>query len=77
MGSERDNFLVSVDRARSVERYLRDQGIDPARIATRGYGETRPVADNATAEGRARNRRIEVLVTGTYTAETDDGGDGS
>ena len=77
VGSERDNFLISVDRARSVQRFLRNQGIDPERITTRGYGETRPVADNTSAEGRAKNRRIEVLVTGTYEAESADAESGS
>jgi outer membrane protein OmpA-like peptidoglycan-associated protein len=65
VGSERDNFLISVERSRAVQRWLIDAGVDEERIAVRGYGEIRPIADNATAEGRAQNRRIEVLVTGT------------
>ena len=64
VGSERDNFLISVERAKAVEVYLRDQGIDPARMSVRGYGEIRPIGDNTTSEGRDRNRRIEILVTG-------------
>jgi outer membrane protein OmpA-like peptidoglycan-associated protein len=64
VGSERDNFLISVERAKAVENYLRDQGIDPARMSVRGYGEIRPIGDNTTSEGRDRNRRIEILVTG-------------
>jgi outer membrane protein OmpA-like peptidoglycan-associated protein len=65
VGSERDNFIMSMERARAVEGWLRDAGIDPARMTIRGFGEIRPIADNTTAEGRAQNRRIEVLVTGT------------
>jgi hypothetical protein len=63
-----------------VEVYLRDQGIDPARMSVRGYGEIKPVGDNTTSEGRATNRRIEVLVTGVLEVpeeepEADSGGD--
>ncbi|MFQ5718683.1 MAG: OmpA family protein [Acidobacteriota bacterium] len=68
IGSERENFLVSLERARTVRQWLVDGGIDPARVAIRGYGETRPIADNLTEEGRRQNRRIEVLVTGTVEA---------
>jgi OOP family OmpA-OmpF porin len=80
VGSERDNFLISVERAKAVEVYLRDQGIDPARMSVRGYGEIKPVGDNTTSEGRATNRRIEVLVTGVLEVpeeepEADSGGD--
>jgi outer membrane protein OmpA-like peptidoglycan-associated protein len=65
VGSERDNFVMSMERARAVDLWLRDAGIDPARMTVRGFGEIRPIADNSTAEGRTQNRRIEVLVTGT------------
>ncbi len=74
VGSERDNFLMSLERARSVRRFLVDSGIMPERITARGFGEIRPVADNATAEGRAQNRRIEVLVTGTLPKEGEGAG---
>ncbi|MFQ5670462.1 MAG: OmpA family protein [Acidobacteriota bacterium] len=65
VGSERDNFLVSMERAGSVRRWLTDAGISADRIRVKGYGEVRPIADNSTEEGRAKNRRIEILVTGT------------
>ena len=71
IGSERENFLVSLERARAVWQWLIDGGVAPERVVVRGYGETRPIADNTTEEGRAQNRRIEVLVTGTL-----DGADG-
>ncbi|MFQ5768129.1 MAG: OmpA family protein [Acidobacteriota bacterium] len=73
IGSERDNFLVSLDRARAVKRFLVEAGIDAARIETRGYGEIRPVGDNNTAEGRRQNRRIEVVVTGELEEPGADG----
>ena len=64
VGPERDNFLLSVERARSVRQALIDRGIDPARLSTKGYGESRPIGDNTTEAGRAESRRIELLVTG-------------
>src|SRR5438132_1280577 len=48
-------------RTRAVRDYLVREGIDPSRITTRGYGKSRPVASNDTAEGRAQNRRAEVV----------------
>ena len=57
VGSDRDNQLLSERRAASVKRYLESQGIAAERIRAVGYGESKPVESNATAEGRARNRR--------------------
>jgi outer membrane protein OmpA-like peptidoglycan-associated protein len=59
---ERNNPL-SERRAKAVSDYLVSAGVDPARISTVGYGAERPIADNATPEGRAQNRRIELNVT--------------
>ena len=42
--------------------YLAGQGVDPSRMAASGMGETSPIADNGTREGRARNRRVEILM---------------
>ncbi|MEM6954675.1 MAG: OmpA family protein [Myxococcota bacterium] len=53
------NQELSAQRARAVRRWLIEHGLDSARFEARGYGATRPVADNQTAEGRAQNRRIE------------------
>jgi len=72
IGSERENFLVSLERAQSVRQVLIDGGVSSERVVVRGFGETRPIADNSTDEGRAENRRIEVRVTVTR-----DSGDGS
>lgn len=58
---ERNNPL-SERRAKAVSDYLISAGVDPARLATVGYGAERPIADNATSEGRARNRRIELKI---------------
>jgi OOP family OmpA-OmpF porin len=58
-GAVAANQNLSERRADAVRKYLMDAGIVPERLTARGYGESRPVASNATAEGRARNRRIE------------------
>lgn len=56
------NQQLSEERARAVGNYLIQQGVLPARIYTVGYGETRPVADNATPQGRQANRRVEMVI---------------
>ncbi len=61
-GSDAHNQTLSERRARSVANYLSSNGVNSARIATRGYGETNPIADNATEAGRAANRRVEIKV---------------
>ena len=61
-GSEEKNYELGQKRAASVARYLTKQGIDPFRVTTVSYGEDKPVADNQTAEGKRRNRRIEISV---------------
>jgi chemotaxis protein MotB len=63
------NWELSAARATNVARYLIEKaGIEPVFISIAGYADTRPVADNATPEGRAKNRRIEiVLVPADYT----------
>ncbi|HAN52017.1 MAG TPA: flagellar motor protein MotD [Pseudomonas sp.] len=57
------NWELSAARAGSVVRMLAAQGVNPSRLAAVGYGEFQPVADNATAEGRARNRRVVLVVS--------------
>lgn len=61
-GSDDYNQNLSERRARSAARYLVEQGLTWDRIATEGLGETEPVADNATADGRTQNRRVEVAI---------------
>jgi chemotaxis protein MotB len=54
------NWELSMARAYSVLRFFEEHGIEPSRLSGIGYGEQRPAADNATPEGRAHNRRIEI-----------------
>ncbi|WP_110667920.1 OmpA/MotB family protein [Salinicola halophilus] len=56
------NWDLSAARAIAVVRYLGAQGIDTSRLRAIGYGDTRPMADNATAAGRAANRRVDILL---------------
>ena len=56
------NWELSTARAAAVVRMFKKQGIQPERMAAIGYGEYRPVADNSTAQGRNRNRRVVVVV---------------
>jgi chemotaxis protein MotB len=59
------NWELSMARATAAVRFLAEKGgVDPRRIGAAGYGEFRPVADNATTEGRARNRRIAIVILG-------------
>ena len=61
-GSDEYNFKLSDNRARSVMEYIISKGIDPSRITSHGYGETKPVAGNDTDEGRQLNRRVEFKI---------------
>lgn len=61
-GSDAYNQDLSERRASSVAGYLSSHNVNPARIATRGFGETQPVATNETEDGRAQNRRVEIKV---------------
>jgi OOP family OmpA-OmpF porin len=60
-GDAAANMVLSEARARAVLQYLIEDGLPGDRFVARGFGETRPIADNATAEGRQRNRRIEFI----------------
>lgn len=62
VGSDASNLKLSQRRAEAVKKYLTDKGIDATRIVSKGYGEMEPVADNKTAEGRQRNRRVEFTI---------------
>ena len=61
-GSDAINNPLSMDRAASTRNYLTARGVDGRRIAIDGMGERHPIATNDTAEGRARNRRVEIFV---------------
>jgi outer membrane protein OmpA-like peptidoglycan-associated protein len=64
VGDSGTNTVLSIRRARAVAEFLVESGADVDRIETNGAGEDEPVADNATPEGRAENRRIELEITG-------------
>ena len=65
VGSDAYNQKLSVRRSEAVKAYLVSKGIEKNRVYTEGKGEKQPVADNKTAEGRAKNRRVEIEVVGT------------
>ena len=62
VGKDETNQTLSDNRAASVKAYLAGKGIDESRLNSTGYGETKPVADNKTAAGRAKNRRVEMTL---------------
>ena len=62
-GSDAYNQSLSERRAGSVSNYFRSRGVEPARIASYGMGETQPVASNADSYGRQQNRRVELRIT--------------
>ena len=66
-GSDAYNQGLSARRAQSVASYLSQRGVQPARMATRGYGESAPIATNETDAGRAANRRVEIKVVPVTT----------
>ncbi len=63
-GSDAYNLSLSHGRAESVRAYLIEQGIDGKRLTAEGYGETRPIDTNRTSAGKAKNRRVEFMITG-------------
>jgi outer membrane protein OmpA-like peptidoglycan-associated protein len=63
VGSDASNMTLSQARADAVRNYLISKGIEANRVIAVGYGETQPVADNTTEEGRKQNRRTEVRIT--------------
>ena len=60
VGAKPANLSLSEQRARTVVEWLTTNGIAPARLVARGYGDSVPLSDNTTDEGRARNRRVEL-----------------
>ena len=65
VGTDAYNDKLSVRRAESIKTYLTSKGLEANRVYTEGKGKKQPVADNKTAEGRAKNRRVEIEVVGT------------
>ncbi|MPN55596.1 Peptidoglycan-binding protein ArfA [bioreactor metagenome] len=62
VGSDAANNLLAVNRADATRDYLVSRGVASKRISIDGRGEHEPIADNATADGRAKNRRVEIFV---------------
>jgi len=65
VGTDAYNQKLSVRRAEAVKEYLVAKGLEKNRVYTEGKGKKQPIADNKTAEGRAKNRRVEIEVVGT------------
>ena len=68
-GSDAYNQTLSERRAQSVSSYLSSRGVQPARLATQGFGESQPVASNTTEDGRAQNRRVEIRIVPVTQAD--------
>ena len=69
VGTDAYNMALGQRRAQSVKAYLVSKGVDGSRIYTESKGKSNPVASNATAEGRAKNRRTDIEVVGTTAAK--------
>ncbi len=67
-----NNQVLSQARAQAVKDYLVQHGVDAKRLSVMGYGDTKPVATNDTLEGKAQNRRVELIVTGMKEANAED-----
>ncbi|MDE3143473.1 MAG: OmpA family protein, partial [Bacteroidota bacterium] len=63
-GNEKDNLILSANRAKAVADYLVSKNIDAARLSYKGYGSSKPVAANNSEEGKFKNRRTEFVVVG-------------
>jgi OOP family OmpA-OmpF porin len=62
VGTEAYNQKLSERRVNSVREYVVKKGVDSSRISGQGFGESKPIAENKTAQGRAKNRRVEIKV---------------
>ncbi len=69
--SDSYNVELSRDRAEAVKEYLVSQGVDASKLMTKGMGESEPIADNSTEQGRFRNRRIEFIVNDEMASAND------
>ena len=71
-GNDASNLKLSKARAKAVKDYLVSKGVAADHLSSEGYGETKPIADNATAEGRGQNRRV-IINTSSYKVKTQRG----
>jgi SH3 domain-containing YSC84-like protein 1 len=70
VGSRESNRALSNQRAQAVMNWLTGRGVNPAQMSARGYGESHPIATNHTEDGRARNRRVEIVREGSAPIAT-------
>jgi len=59
------NLILSQKRAENVAQFMMSQGVNPALVSTQGFGDSDPIAGNDTADGRAQNRRVEIVLAGS------------
>jgi len=64
IGAADINMAISEQRARAVAEYVISMGVQASRVVSKGYGLTKPKYNNKTAQGRAKNRRVEFMITG-------------
>lgn len=69
VGSDEDNMELSERRARAVVRFLIKSGVEAQRLTAKGYGESRPIADNDTEAGREKNRRVAFIIVRRTSSE--------
>ena len=62
IGKDKENLVLSLQRANTIKQYLMKNGIKPERLIAKGYGATKPLDDNSTEAGRSKNRRTEVRI---------------
>jgi outer membrane protein OmpA-like peptidoglycan-associated protein len=77
VGSDQLNQTLSENRANAVMNFLVSQGVSQANISAQGYGKADPVADNSTAAGRAQNRRVQLVVSGSAIGVNESAGPGT
>ena len=68
----KSNWELSTARATNVLHYLEEKGVSPDRLSAIGYGQHRPIDSNKTAEGRAKNRRVEIVILPEYVEKRGD-----
>lgn len=66
LGSENHNLFLSLERAKSIKEYMIIRGVTPNNVTVEGYGETDPIADNSSEDARAKNRRVEFIISRAY-----------
>jgi outer membrane protein OmpA-like peptidoglycan-associated protein len=71
LGSEDEARALSLRRAQAIASFLRRSGVRAARLSAEGLGPANPIDDNATPEGRERNRRVELVLQATTSREAD------